>query len=110
MEAKFEVEFLEEALKFLEGLDNKTRVKILYNIDKSRLVNDPKLFKKLDEEIWEFRTKFAGKQYRMLAFWTKRKGKLALVVTTHGFVKKVSKVPKSEIKKAKAIRLKYLKQ
>lgn len=108
MKAKFDVEFLEDAVEFLEGLDQKARVKVLYNIDKSRLVNDPKLFKKLDDEIWEFRTKFAGKQYRMLAFWTKRKGQLSLVFATHGFVKKVSKVPKSEIEKAHSIRKEYL--
>ena len=108
MKAKFDVEFLEEALEFIEKLDNKTRLKIIYNIDKSRLVNDPKLFKKLNDEIWEFRTKYSGKQYRLLAFWVKRKGKTSLVFATHGFVKKVSKVPKLEIKKAQDIRKKYL--
>jgi hypothetical protein len=56
MDYKFKVEFLEPVLDFLESLDPKSREKILYNIWKSRSVNDNELFKKLDGEIWEFRT------------------------------------------------------
>jgi len=104
---KFDVEFLEQETDYLWSLDVKTRNKIIYNIDKSRYVNDPKLFKKLDDEIWEFRTKFGGKQHRLLAFWVKKKNKLLLVIATHGFVKKVSKVPKAEIEKAKALKNNY---
>jgi phage-related protein len=99
LKAKFDVELLDEALGFIEALEEKTRKKVIYNIDKSRYVNDPALLKKLNNEIWEFRTKYAGKQIRMLAFWIKRKGKLSLVIATHGFVKKASKVPKSELEK-----------
>lgn len=58
MRHKFEVVFLEEAIDFIDGLDEKSRNKVFYNIDKSKLVNDPKLFKKLEGEIWYFRTKF----------------------------------------------------
>lgn len=57
-EYKFRVQFLEEAKVFLDGLDEKTRDKIIYNIWKSRFKNDQKLFKKLQDDIWEFRTKF----------------------------------------------------
>lgn len=39
MNPKFEVIFLEQAIEFLERLDLKTRKKIYYNIDKSKLVN-----------------------------------------------------------------------
>ena len=60
MEAKFEIVFLKQAVDFLENLDPKARIKIYYNIDKARLINDPKLFKKLEGEIWEFRTHFKG--------------------------------------------------
>lgn len=69
MKAKFEVTFLEEAIEFLDGLNDKDRSKVIFNIDKSRFVNDPKLFKKLTEEIWEFRTRFGGNHYSLLAFW-----------------------------------------
>lgn len=82
----------------------------LYNIDKARLVNDPKLFKKLTDDIWEFRTKYSGSQYRLFAFWDKTDKTDTLVVSTHGIIKKVSKVPKAEIEKAIQIRAEYFKQ
>lgn len=104
---KFEVQFLDDAVEFLDTLDDKVRTKILYNIDQSTLVNDPKLFKKLDGEIWEFRTAFNGIQYRFLAFWDKRNNENTLVIATHGFKKKVDKVPKNEISRAKELLKKY---
>jgi len=52
MKKKFDVEFLDEAVEFLQELDEKSRNKILYNIDKSAFHVDPKLFKKLTGEIW----------------------------------------------------------
>ncbi len=107
MKEKFEVVFLEQAIEFIEKLDDKSRNKIFYNIDKAKLINDPKLFKKLKGEIWEFRTKFKGNQHRLFAFWDKTKSKETLVISTHGIIKKVSKVPKSEIEKAEKIRTKY---
>ncbi len=48
---KFEVIFLEQAIEFVENMDSKSRNKIYYNIDKAKLINDPKLFKKLEGEI-----------------------------------------------------------
>ena len=107
LKPRFEVLFLEEARRFLSGLDEKTRTKILYNIDKSRMLNDPRLLKKLNGEIWEFRTKFNGLQYRLLAFWDKTEPAATLVVSTHGFVKKVDKVPGTEISRAEQIRKLY---
>ncbi len=56
MAEKFKVEFLPEAVDFMEGLDRKTQEKIYFYIRKAQLVNDPELFKKLSGEIWEFRT------------------------------------------------------
>jgi hypothetical protein len=35
--------------------------KILYNIRKAQSTRDPELFKKLNNEIWEFRTLFQCK-------------------------------------------------
>jgi len=107
MKVKFEVIFLEQAIEFLEKLDDKSRKKIYYNIDKAKLINDPKLFKKLKDEIWEFRTKYNGIQYRLLAFWDKTEKTETLVISTHGIIKKVSKVPKTEIEKADKIRKEY---
>ena len=69
MDKRFEVIFLEEAFEFLEHLERKHYEKILYNIRKSQIENDPELFKKLNNDIWEFRTLYQGLQYRLLAFW-----------------------------------------
>jgi len=109
MKAKFEVIFLEEAIEFVAKLDAKSRKKIYYNIDKSKFINDPKLFEKLEGEIWYFRTKFISIQYRIFAFWDKTDNKKTLVLATHGVIKKSNKVLKSEIIKAEGIRQKYFK-
>lgn len=53
----FETKFLEEADKFIAGLDPKAIKKIFYNIDLAERTNDPKLLKKLQNDIWEFQTK-----------------------------------------------------
>ncbi|MES2765529.1 MAG: type II toxin-antitoxin system RelE/ParE family toxin [Bacteroidota bacterium] len=103
----FETQFLKEADEFISGLDAKTIKKILYNIDLAEQTNDPKLFKKLQHDIWEFRTSFSGLQIRLLAFWDKTDSKETLVIATHGFIKKVDKVPANEITRAVRIREKY---
>lgn len=91
----------------MSGLERKQYEKILYNIRKSQVELDPELFKKLSDDIWEFRTLYQGLQYRLLAFWDKTSTINTLVVSTHGFVKKRSKVPDKEIQKAVNIRTKY---
>lgn len=91
----------------MSTLDAKAKKKIYYNLDKAKLENDPKLFKKLTDDIWEFRTLYQGIQYRLFAFWDKTDKTKTLVLSTHGMVKKVSKVPKSEIEKALKIRAEY---
>ena len=108
MDKYFEILFLDEAFEFLSGLERKQYEKILYNIRKSQVELDPELFKKLSDDIWEFRTLYQGLQYRLLAFWDKTSSIDTLVVSTHGFVKKRSKVPDKEIQKAVNIRTKYL--
>jgi len=60
MKSKFEVVFLEQAIDFMSKLDAKVKEKIYYNLDKAKLENDPKLFKKLTDDIWEFRTFYQG--------------------------------------------------
>ena len=104
---KFEVEFLDEAREFLKTIEDKARYKLIFNIDKSKKYNDPKVFKKLDSEIWEFRTKYKNLQHRLLAFWDKRNNKNTLVICTHGFIKKTDKVPKQEIEKARNLMKQY---
>ena len=103
----FETRFLEEAETFISQLDSKVVKKILYNIDLAEQTNDPKLFKKLQNDIWEFRTKFVGLQIRFLAFWDKTDNKETLVIATHGFIKKMDKVPRNEIERAVRLRDNY---
>ena len=103
----FRVQFLEGAIDFLEEIDQKAKKKIIYNIAKAEEIHDPKLFKKLNNDIWEFRTLYNGLQYRLLAFWDKTGDIDTLVLATHGFIKKVDKVPRNEIQKAEKIRELY---
>lgn len=90
-------------------MDEKPRDKVLYNIWKSTQVTDNELFKKLQDEIWEFRTLYQKTYYRLFAFWDKENEEQTLVVATHGMIKKTGKTPKSEIVHAENLRKKYFK-
>lgn len=103
----FQTRFLEQANEFVSGLDPKATRKLLYNIDLAGQTNDPRLFKKLQGDIWEFRVRYGNNQIRLLAFWDKTDNQNTLVFATHGFIKKVDKVPENEIERAKNIRTKY---
>ena len=94
-------------MEFLDGLKEQARDKIIYNVRKVEggVINND-LFKKLEgTDIWEFRTLYNGIQYRLFAFWDTEEE--ALVVATHGIIKKVWKVPSKEIAKAEEIRKQY---
>ncbi|MBO7506946.1 MAG: type II toxin-antitoxin system RelE/ParE family toxin [Paludibacteraceae bacterium] len=105
---KFEVIYSDEVIEFLNTLPAKAKIKIMYNVSKSRYNQDPKFFKKLvGTDIWEFRTLYNGLQYRLLSFWDSDIN--TYVITTHGFVKKTQKTPQKEIDKAIAIRDDYFK-
>lgn len=106
----FVTRFLEEADEFISKLDRKSANKVFHNIDLAGQTNDPKLFKKLKGEIWEFRSKYMGNQNRLLAFWDKTEKTETLVMATHGFLKKTQKVPQKEIDKAERIRQEYFKR
>ncbi len=105
LKAKFDVIYMESALSYLGSLPEKVQDKISYNISKSRYFMDKELFKKLNDNIWEFRTRYQGMTYRLLAFWDNETG--SLVVATHGFIKKSQKTPENEIARAEALRKEY---
>lgn len=107
---KFRVIFLDEAKEFLDGLNEKTRNKIIYNVWKSRSSNNNELFKKLQDEIWEFRTLYNKSYYRLFAFWDKSEKDETIVISTHGIIKKTGKTPKSEIEKAERLMEQYFKK
>jgi len=104
---KFTVLFLQETKEFLDNLDSKPRDKILYNIWKARSIVDNELFKKISNEIWEFRTTYNKLEYRLFAFWDRTQNKV--VIATHGIIKKSNKTPKKELEKAEKIRNEYFK-
>ena len=106
-EYKFRVEFLEDVKIFLDELDEKPRSKIIYNLWKARSSNDKELFKKLQDEIWEFRTKYNKSYYRLFAFWDKTDKSDTVVISTHGLIKKTDKIPKNEIERTEKLREKY---
>ncbi|MCF2502680.1 type II toxin-antitoxin system RelE/ParE family toxin [Dyadobacter sp. CY107] len=108
MEKKFEVELLPEAVKFLEKLSVEAREKIYYNIKKSQYLIDAELFKKINKHIWEFRTMYKSKTYRLFAFWDEGATNNTIVIATHGIIKKTNKTPVKEIEKAENLRRQYL--
>ena len=110
MTEKFQVQFLEEAANFLDNLEEKAREKIYYNIKKAQLTNDRALFKKLNNEIWEFRTLFNKTHYRLFAFWDKVGNSETVVISTHGLIKKTDKTPVSDLEKAERLRKLYFEQ
>lgn len=104
---EIKVTFMDAAREFVSSLPEKVQKKITYNLLKVEGGEmDKELFKKMENsEIWEFRTLFNGICYRLFAFWDTEIE--ALVVATHGIVKKTQKTPKKEIEKAERIREEY---
>ena len=84
MDELFEILLLDEVFEFLQSLDKKHSGKILYNVRKSQTDRDPELFKKLKDDIWEFRTLYQGLHYRLLAFWDKTDNEQTLITTLLG--------------------------
>lgn len=107
MEAnKVNILLTDEAKAFVRSLPDKAQKKVAYNIRKVEGGElDKELFKKLNENIWELRTSYNGMCYRLLSFWDWERR--ALIIATHGFVKKTWKVPQKEIDRAEAIRRQY---
>lgn len=103
----FQLYLLESAREFLKTLSVQARNKIFYNIKKVQGgVKDIELFKKLENsEIWEFRTLYQGIAYRLFAFWDSEEE--AMVIATHGIIKKTQKTPPKEIVRAEDLRQKY---
>jgi len=110
MTEKFQVQLLEEAAEFLDNLEEKVREKIYYNIKKAQVTNDRELFKKLNNEIWEFRTLFNKTHYRLFAFWDKVGHAETVVISTHGLIKKTDKTPVADLEKAEKLRKLYFEQ
>ena len=104
---KYKIILNADVRSFIKSLPTKAANKVTYNLNivAGGLI-DKELFKKLaGSEIWEFRTLYMGVCYRLLAFWDTAEE--ALIITTHGFIKKTDKVPEREIAKAEKLRQLY---
>jgi phage-related protein len=110
MNPKYRIVFLDEAVEFLNRVEEKAREKIYYNLKKAQITNDKTVFKKLNDEIWEFRTIYKRTQYRLFAFWDKTDKEDTLVISTHGIKKKTQKTSKREIIKAENLRKQYFEE
>jgi len=107
---KYKIILNDEVEAFIGSLPTKAAKKVIYNLNvvAGGLI-DKELFKKLcGSDIWEFRTLYTGICYRLLAFWDTAEE--ALIITTHGFVKKTDKTPQKEIEKAEQARRLYFEQ
>ena len=101
----FDVEFLDEAREFIKQLSEEEKKIVLKRINVAKTIRNSKLFEKLTNDIWEFRARHNGLQYRIFAFWDKTRK--SMVLGTHGFIKKTQKVPQQEIKHAEQIMKNY---
>jgi phage-related protein len=95
---------------FLDSLPGKAAQKVTWVLS---LIEDLKVvpatyFKKLTgtEDIWECRIQFGSSAYRVFCFLDGD----AVVVLTHGIVKKTQKTPRQEIKRAEAYKRNYLRK
>ena len=102
-----QVVLMREALNFIATLPKQAGGKVYDNIHRIESgERNAELFKKLEgSEIWEFRTLYNGIAYRLFAFWDTEKQ--ALVIATHGIIKKTQKTPSKEIAKAERIRQEF---
>jgi phage-related protein len=98
---------LPEAEEFLRSLSSEAYKKVYYNISKVRQgYTSAELFKKLTDNIWEFRTLYKKQYIRLFAFYDANER--SLIVATHGIIKKTDKTPKREIVHAERIRTDFI--
>lgn len=106
MKTRFSVQMMDEALAFMYKLDEKSRAKVSFTIQKAKGVQDPEIFKKISVHIWEFKIRYFKSQIRLFAFWNPFEN--SVVICTHGIYKKSQKTPQQEIEKAERIRLAFI--
>ena len=87
-------------------LDEKSRAKVSFTIQKAKGVQDPEIFKKISVHTWEFKIRYFKSQIRLFAFWNPFEN--SVVICTHGIYKKSQKTPQQEIEKAERIRLAFI--
>ena len=89
---------MEEAANFLEGLEDKSREKVLFNMWKTKASNDKELFKKLAGETWEFRTLYRKTYILFLAFGISLIEGTLLLFQHMDLLRKPGKCPNQKLK------------
>lgn len=56
--SNFNIELLPQARKFILGMNTAAQEKVLEDLRKARDSNDVSVFKKLNKNIWEFRSRW----------------------------------------------------
>ncbi len=107
MKTRFNIQMMDEALAFMYKLDANAQVKVTSHLQRAKTIQDPEIFKKITNHIWEFRIRYYKSQIRFFAFWNPFEK--SVVICTHGIYKKSQKTPKHEIEKAERIRSAFIK-
>jgi len=104
---KYKIILSKEVVEFFRQINPKAVKKLTTIMDYVAAGEmNVEFFKKLgDTDIWEFRAQMMGIAYRLLSFWDTSEN--ALIITTHGFIKKTQKTPQKEIDKAERKRKEY---
>ncbi|PWG62668.1 type II toxin-antitoxin system RelE/ParE family toxin [Bifidobacterium callitrichidarum] len=94
--------------EWIRKLPPKDKIKLLatiHNIEQYglQIALRKEWVKKIDDEIWEIRSRFGNNIQRGPFFFAQ--GDLCII--THGFTKKTQKTPKSEINRAREIMKRY---
>ncbi|HEY5407431.1 MAG TPA: type II toxin-antitoxin system RelE/ParE family toxin [Ginsengibacter sp.] len=81
------------AAEFLYSLDERSRKKVSFNIRKTMMGLKGDWFEKMrgTNDLFEFRTLYNHQYIRLFAFWDTRNNKKALIICTHGLLKKLLK-------------------
>lgn len=98
-----------EFLEYLEGINNKSRAKLLARINLVSMYGirvgiQHDWVKQLDNNLYEIRSRDSNNQQRGLYFHVEENH----YVITHGFTKKTQKTPHREINHAKKLRAEYM--
>ncbi len=93
--------------EFIDSLDAKSRAKIARTLDllgQFGIELGMPYAKYLEEQLWELRTQYGRKRYRIIYFLASSQ----TLVMLHGFTKKSGPVPRRDVEIAKARRNDYL--
>lgn len=107
MKHQLTVEFEEEAVEFLDGLNQSSQQKFYEIINRTSQGIEGPWFKKLKgvSNLYEFRLAADRTWYRLFAFYSKEQK--SLLICINGLKKKQNQTPQQEIHKAIKLKKRY---